>query len=135
MADYIDALHRHHFSDDVKPHIRAERIHSLQRKYETEICAPLIEFLSSRNDVRLLGPKDIHQKVPTIGIDVGDRAEDIARELAKFGIMAGAGDFYAVRTLKSLGVKSSTGVLRLSFLHYTRSEEVELLTASLNKIL
>ena len=67
-----------------------------------------------------MGPRDIHQKVPTIALDVGDRAVSIARGLAKFGIMAGAGDFYAARTLKSLGVKSSKGVLRLSFVHYTR---------------
>ena len=62
MADYIDALHKRHFSDDVKPYIRAERIHTLQRNYEREICAPLIEFLSSRNDIKLLGPKDNYQE-------------------------------------------------------------------------
>jgi len=49
--------------------------------------------------------------------------------------MAGAGDFYAVRTLKSLGVKSQNGVLRLSFVHYTTREEVGLLINSLQRVL
>ena len=135
MADYVDALHKHHFSDDVKPYIRAERIHKLQRNYEREICAPLVDFLSSRNDIKLLGPRDNYKKVPTLALDVGERAVSIARGLAKFNVMAGAGDFYAVRTLKSLGVKSQNGVLRLSFVHYTTREEVGLLINSLQRVL
>ena len=82
-----------------------------------------------------MGPRDNYKKVPTLALDVGDRAVSIARGLAKFNVMAGAGDFYAVRTLKSLGVKSQHGVLRLSFVHYTTREEVGLLINSLQRVL
>ena len=48
----------------------------------------------------------------------------VARELADHGIMAGGGDFYAVRLLDALGVDQKNGALRLSFVHYTSEEEV-----------
>jgi hypothetical protein len=43
----------------------------------------------------------------------------IAEALAHHGIMAGGGDFYAVRPLAGDGGRSRKGVLRLSFVHYT----------------
>ena len=94
-----------------------------------------MEFLSNRNDLRLLGPRDQNLKVPTVAIDVGSKAREYARALGQEGVMVGAGDFYAVRTLKSLGVDPNNGILRLSFVHYTNKEEVNKLLKSLEKIL
>ena len=118
----------------MKPYIRAELIHELQRNYEREICAPLVDFLSNRNDIKLLGPRDNYKKVPTLALDVGNRAVSIARG-GKRNVMAGAGDFYAVRTLKSLGVKSQNGVLRLVLFTIPLEKRVGLLINSLQKVL
>ena len=49
--------------------------------------------------------------------------------------MAGSGDFYAVRLLEALGIELPAGVLRLSFVHYTSSEEVFSLIEELDQIL
>ena len=38
--------------------------------------------------------------------------------------MAGAGDFYAYRPLKAIGIDPEKGVVRLSFAHYTSLDEV-----------
>ena len=45
--------------------------------------------------------------------------------LAEHGIMAGGGHFYAVRLLEAMGIDPEHGVLRLSFVHYTRPDEIE----------
>ena len=49
--------------------------------------------------------------------------------------MAGSGDFYAVRLLESLGIELPAGVLRLSFVHYTKSKEINSLIEALDQIL
>ena len=135
MADYIDALYAHHYNEETEPSNRADLVHDLKRNYEKELLKPLLDFLSNRNDLRLLGPRDQNLKVPTIAVDVGGKARKYAKALGEEGIMVGAGDFYAVRTLKSLGVDPNNGVLRLSFVHYTNKEEVNKLLSSLENIL
>ena len=135
MADYIDALYAHHYNEETEPSNRADLVHDLKRNYEKELLKPLLDFLSNRNDLRLLGPRDQNLKVPTIALDVGGKARKYAKALGEEGIMVGAGDFYAVRTLKSLGVDPNNGVLRLSFVHYTNKEEVNKLLSSLENIL
>ena len=61
--------------------------------------------------------------------------EEVAAELAGLGIMAGGGDFYAVRALEAMGVDMDKGVLRLSFTHYTSPDEMDKLLSALDKVL
>ena len=49
--------------------------------------------------------------------------------------MAAGGDFYAVRALAALGVPETSGVLRLSFTHYTSQAEIDHLLNSLEQVL
>jgi len=72
-------------------------------------------------------------RAPTVALALGRAAEPVAAELAAHGIMAGGGDFYAVRALEGLGVDSDQGVLRLSFVHYATAEEVDRLIAALDQ--
>ena len=46
--------------------------------------------------------------------------------------MAGSGDFYAVRALEAHGIDTDKGVLRLSYVHYTKPEEIEKLVDALD---
>jgi selenocysteine lyase/cysteine desulfurase len=55
--------------------------------------------------------------------------------LAPHGIMAGGGNFYAVRPLRAMGVDPDAGVLRLSFVHYTSEDEVDRLIDALDEVL
>lgn len=59
-------------------------------------------------------------------------AEPVAAALAPHGIMAGGGDFYAVRPLRAMGIDPDRGVLRVSFTHYTTEEEIDRLIAALD---
>jgi selenocysteine lyase/cysteine desulfurase len=70
-----------------------------------------------------------------VALDLGRSAEPVAAALASHGIMAGGGDFYAVRPLSAMGVNADLGVLRLSFVHYTTKAEVDQLIAALDKVL
>lgn len=135
MVDYIEALHDHHFSANVSLAEKARATLTLQATHETELLAPLLEYLRARNDVRLIGADKAEDRVPTVAIGLKSAGEGVARELGAHGIMAGGGDFYAVRLMKGLGIDPSHGVLRLSFVHYTNTQEVEKLMKALDQVL
>jgi selenocysteine lyase/cysteine desulfurase len=138
MADYIDALHAHHFGGQAAPAERARAVATLQRRHEDRTLAPLLEFLGNRNDVRILGSGEIGAetgRVPTVALHTARPAADVADALATHGVMAGAGDFYAVRTIGAMGCDADAGVLRLSFVHYTSEAEVAQLMKGLDACL
>ena len=54
MADYVDALYAHHFSDNADPR-RARAVTAMKRVHEDGRLKPLLDFLGNRNDVRILG--------------------------------------------------------------------------------
>ena len=136
IADYIDALHHHHGGPpSASPTQRGEFVHDLMRAHETEIMPPLLEWATSKNSVRLLGPVDAELRAPTVALDIKQSPKDVAEKLARKGIMAGSGDFYAVRALEAHGIEPSKGVLRLSYVHYTNREEIEKLVDALDTII
>ena len=138
MADYIDALYAHHHGGDAAPAERARAVAVLQRGHEDRTLAPLLAFLGNRNDVRILGRADIDSatgRVPTVALHTARPAADVADGLATHGVMAGAGDFYAVRTIGAMGCDAEAGVLRLSFVHYTTDDEVAQLMKGLDACL
>jgi selenocysteine lyase/cysteine desulfurase len=136
MADYVDALHAHHFPGaDAAPAARAAAVHDLMRAHEVALTAPLLSYLGARNDLRLIGPRRAEGRAPTVALALDRPAEPVARALAAHRVMAGGGDFYAVRPLAAMGVDTDAGVLRLSFVHYTTRAEVDRLIAALDRTL
>lgn len=135
MADYFDTLHGHHNLPGITPAEKMSAVHDLMRNHETLLLQPLLDYLSDKNSVRLLGPKTAENRAPTVAVDTFQNAEALAAKLAPHGIMAGGGDFYAVRALEAHGIDPNQGVLRLSFVHYTSEEEVSHLIESLEKVL
>ena len=85
--------------------------------------------------MRLIGPADAVQKAPTVAVELPGPGEEAAAALAQHGIMAGGGDFYGARPLQSMGIDLKKGVLRLSFVHYTSSGEVDRLLNALDDVL
>ncbi|NNU80042.1 aminotransferase class V-fold PLP-dependent enzyme [Halovulum dunhuangense] len=135
MADYIDALYARHFGAAAAPAERARAVAGLQRAQEEALLAPLLAYLRSRNDIRLLGPRDVAEKVGTVAIAANRPGAQLAEALAAQGIMAGGGDFYATRLITALGIAPEHGVLRMSFVHYTSRAEVDRLIAALDRVL
>ncbi|PRX32713.1 cysteine desulfurase family protein, VC1184 subfamily [Meinhardsimonia xiamenensis] len=135
IADYLDALHARHFGANPDPAARARAVAGLMRAHETRLLQPLLDWARGRGDLRLLGPAEAAVRAPTVALELDRPGEKVAAELAAHGIMAGGGDFYAVRALKALGIAPEKGVLRLSFVHYTTEEEVARLIRALDLVL
>ncbi len=135
MADYVDALYDHHVGGKADPAARGAAVHDLMRAHEVALLQPILDALSHRNTVRLLGPTQASERAPTVALGLGRAALPVAAELARHGIMAGGGDFYAVRALTGMGMDPEQGVLRLSFTHYTSQSEIEQLLGALDAVL
>lgn len=135
MVDYIDDLYAQHVGGDAAESARAEAVHDLIRSREEALLTPLMEYLSARNDIRLIGPRQATGRAPTVAVALDRPGEEVARDLAQHNIMAGGGDFYAIRALEAMGVDPAKGVLRLSFVHYTSQAEVDLLIKALDQTL
>ncbi len=135
MADYVDLLCDHHGGPDTNASARGEFVHDLMRAHEMDLLQPLLDAVKDRNTVRLIGPANASMRAPTVAISLNRKAESVARDLADHGVMAGGGDFYAVRPLQAMGVAPEHGVLRVSFTHYTSKQEVDQLLDALDKVL
>jgi len=135
MADYVDALYAHHCGTQSGGGARAAMVHDLMRDHETVLLQQLLDAVKSRNSVRLIGSDQAEGRAPTVALALGRAGEDVARDLAAKGIMAGGGDFYAVRALEGMGVDTANGVLRLSFTHYTSQAEMDQLLNALDDVL
>ena len=134
MIDYFDAVDAHHGGADDKA--RPRRVESLFQEAEGGNLATLLEWLGGRNDIRLIGPAGGEGRAPTVAFTSSRLASGaIADALEERGIMAGSGNFYAVRLLEALGVDPGDGVVRLSFLHYTSPEEIERCITALDEVL
>ncbi len=135
MADYIATLAHHHGGPLTEGATQGAFVHDLMRAHEVELLQPLLDMVKDRNDLRLIGPSDASKRAPTVALALDRPAEGVAAELAEHGIMAGGGDFYALRALNAMGVSTSDGVLRLSFTHYTSKKEMTQLMEALDRVL
>ncbi|KIC39171.1 aminotransferase class V-fold PLP-dependent enzyme [Leisingera sp. ANG-M7] len=134
MADYFEALADHHGHSGSAAETGAF-VHDLMRAHEIKLLQPLLDAVKDRNDLRLLGPSTAENRAPTVALALNRTAEPVAAQLAEHGIMAGGGDFYAVRALEAMGIDPSEGVLRISFTHYTSEAEVAKLIEALDRVL
>ncbi len=134
MADYIEALVAQHRVAETGAKA-ARAAHELMRGHEVALLQPLLDFLRAKNNLRVLGPDQAERRAPTVAVVAETPGEALAAKLAPLGIMAGGGDFYAVRALAAQGVDPAHGVLRVSFTHYTSEAEVSKLIAALDQIL
>ncbi|WP_299356138.1 aminotransferase class V-fold PLP-dependent enzyme [uncultured Shimia sp.] len=135
MADYVEALADHHGVAHFGPTERGVAVHNLMRDHENRLLQPVLDFAASRNSVRLLGPTEAENRAPTVALACEKSGEALAAALAEHGIMAGGGDFYAVRALQAQGIDPDKGVLRLSFVHYTSQAEIDKLLSALESVL
>jgi len=133
IAEYVDTVYAQHVETEAEPVDRARVVAGLMRRRETALLEPLLAWLRDRPGIRLLGPTEAAGRAPTVAVELDEPGEAAAARLAGHGIMCAGGDFYAVRTLKGLGVDPSKGVLRLSFVHYTHEREIERLVEALDR--
>jgi len=138
IYEYFNNLYNHHFPDENNTlRKKIEKINELISNHEEQIANPLLEYLNSRNDIKLIGKKKIENKnrAPTIAFTfVNQSSKKISDQLVKNGIATRNDNFYAWRCLKALGIDVDDGVVRTSMVHYNTHEDVEKLINVLKKL-
>jgi len=133
VARYLDTVYEHHFSKAVDQAEKGRHLKKLFQDHERSLLAKLLEWLRQRDDICIVGPDDPELRVPTVSILPNKKSiDEIFAVLTAKKLMAGQGHFYGVRPLMGLNVPIDTGVLRLSFLHYTIEEEINQLIDGLS---
>lgn len=103
--------------------------------YERELGERLLAGLARLNSVRLYGPDTMDARVPTFAFTVeGHHPDSVAEHLARRGIFAWSGHFYAVEVIARLGLEAAGGLVRVGLCHYNTAEEVDRLLAALGEI-
>ena len=141
VLDYVEAFHRHHggaTTADLRTAVAAVSAH--WRAHEDLLSPPLLDALSGRDDVRLLGPSTLHavagHRCPTIAFSPITRdPQEVAHELVVRGVQTSSGHYYAARVLEGLGIDPDRGVVRLSAVHYTSPADVDRAVEALADIL
>ena len=132
IIDYFDAVYAHHFTQDTSPTIRSAAVNKLFQDHEKELMDQLLLFLTSRDDIKIIGPLDSEDRAPIISIVPKNKnIKRVYAQLIEQKIMLGMGNFYAVRPLMDMDIPTQPGVLRISFLHYTSIAEIDQLIKAL----
>ena len=138
IYEYFDEFYNHHFTENNNVHLdKNHKINDLIAKHEETIANPLLEYLHTRKDIKLIGKNRIKNKdrAPTIAFTSNEiSSKSLSEHLVKNGIATRNDNFYAWRCLKALGIDTNDGVVRTSMVHYNSEKDVEKLIEVLNKI-
>lgn len=136
MAGAIAAVDHLAGLDDAATGSRRSRILNSMRavqRYESSVFSRLESGLRSLLHVYLLGsPSD---RAPTVSFSVeGWKPRAVAEELARRGICAWDGDYYAYELMEALGVGEMGGAVRVGLVHYNTTHEVDRLLDALAEL-
>jgi selenocysteine lyase/cysteine desulfurase len=91
--------------------------------YERTLFDRLDRALRSMAHVHVIGEPE--ERTPTLSFTVARmRPRQVASELARRGICAWDGDYYARELFDAFGVNEEGGAVRLGLFHYNTMEEV-----------
>ncbi len=138
IYEYFENLYSHHFNEG-KLSIRKKitKINELIAEHEEKIASPILEFISSNNNLKLIGKNYISNKnrAPTISfVSKKISSKELSDKLVQSKIATRNDNFYAWRCLEALGINTVDGVVRISLVHYNKLEETSKLINSLEKI-
>jgi len=138
VYEYFINLFEHHFpGESLSVREKIHKVNKLIANHEKEIANPLLEYLNSRSDIKLIGKTKIsnRDRAPTIAFTMNNKSsKDLSSELVKHGIATRNDNFYAWRCLLALGIDVDDGVVRTSMVHYNSHDDVEKLINALKKI-
>jgi len=138
IFEYFENLYNHHFKNNsLKILERIKKINSLISDHEELIANPVLNYISKRKDLKLIGKNKINNKnrAPTISFTSNKKSSKaVSQLLVKEKIATRNDNFYAWRCLKHLGIDTDDGVVRLSMTHYNNYKDTENLLNALEKI-
>ncbi|WP_062224238.1 cysteine desulfurase-like protein [Aureimonas sp. D3] len=135
-VDYVEALGTRAGAGEGRAAIEAG--FAAIAEQERAITARLLDFLGSRNSVRVIGRTSsaIADRVSTVSFTVGDTSSrEVVEGVDKAKIGIRYGDFYAKRIVEEHGLTRTDGTVRVSMVHYNTLEEVDRLIAALEPAL
>lgn len=136
ILDYFDVVYKYHFKEEAGPAQRNRALNGLFREHEVALQEILLDFLRSREEVRIVGPKANVNRAPIVAILPKNKGVmEVYKSLTQHKLMLGYGDFYAVRPLMDMGIPTDPGVIRMSFVHYTSEGEIKQLIRGLEEAL
>jgi len=114
-----------------------ERAFEIMTACELPLQARLIEYLQSRDDVRIIGPTDDGvSRVGTISfVHDSKSSAEITAAVDRSGIGIRHGHMYAYHLCEAAGLDPEDGVVRTSLVHYNTLEEIERLIEVFDAVL
>lgn len=140
VLDYVESLYRHHGGEPSAP-LRevCASVSELWRAHEDDLTPRLLAAVEENERLRLLGPSTLDRtpghRCPTVSVSsISMEPSELERELIACGVQTTAGHFYGWRCLEGMGVDPERGAVRLSFVHYTTSDEIDRVVDALDSI-
>ena len=138
IGDYFEALAAHHLEEPANDlHGRMRQMFGIMAVHEENLSAKFLAFAANHPKIRLIGraTPEHDMRAPTFSFTIeGVKSQDVPALLEAKGLAANAGDFYAPRVLKAVGIDPDDGAIRCSFVHYNTLDEVDRLIAALTEI-
>ncbi len=117
---------------------RRERLaQAMQRikTYEMMLSQRFLLGATQVSGLRVYGVTDVErldERTPTFAISLaGITAEEVATRLGDQGIFVWHGHYYAVAVMERLGLLDQGGLVRIGFVHYNTTDEVDRVVAAL----
>lgn len=106
------------------------------RAHEDVLLGVLLSGLLSIPGVRVFGEQEVSpNRVPTVGCTVRDmHADAVCAELAKDGVAAWSGNFYALDLSQSLGLEQRGGWVRFGINAYVNEDDIYRAVSSVERI-
>ncbi len=106
--------------------------------HETALSERFLRGVTSIPGLKVYGITDIErldERAPTFAISLeGYTAAELAQRLGTAGIFVWDGHYYAVAVMERLGLLESGGLVRIGFVHYNTSAEVDRLLDTLHAL-
>lgn len=138
VIDYFDELYAHHYDSKPAAAERFDTLHQMISQHEAQLCNPILDYLGSDSNFRVLGKKHTRDddRAPTIAFKHARISSfELCTALQAEGIGTEHGNFYAHRLINDLGFDADDGVVRLSLLHYNTLADSEHIVAALDRSL
>jgi cysteine desulfurase family protein (TIGR01976 family) len=114
-----------------------EHAYDLMTACELPLQKRLVDWLCTRDDVRMIGPPHGGpERVGTVSfVHASKSSAEICAEVDRSGIGIRHGHMYAYHLCEAVGLEPEDGVVRASMVHYNTPEEIDRLIEILEKAL
>ncbi len=139
IYEYMMNIYDYHFDGNNNLSIREkiEKVNFLFSNHEESIANPILEYISDRKDLNLIGKNQIinHNRAPTISFTSNNKkSSEVSSILVSNNIATRNDNFYAWRCLQALNIDTNEGLIRLSLTHYNSFEDIKKILNALKKI-